>query len=405
MQMSDRRVLLISHVMPQRGGRGHTARLADLCRQLDSHGLRVSFLHVDMAAQDAAMASQSDGLTECERFEVDFTVPLWIKLLYRLKSRDFHREVSGPAQCPVTLQKRVVELVDEAERMGRPYGLVLANHHFVARSVSLLARRGRRPHLLIHPHDILHRRLEMVREYGRPSQWVADRDLEIEILSLYDSIMAIQLEEEQLIRSMLPERNVFTCGMSFPVVSTKRSQEGHKGPVVLIVAGVGAHNTVGMNYLLEYVWPEVQAGTPAATLRIAGAICGSLPADLPESVETAGYVEDIGDEYAGADVVVNPTFFGTGLKIKSVEAMAHGCPLVAHATGVEGLPDSPNVPAITVERKEEFANAISALLRDDSRRMELSKKSEEYASRWFAPDVVYRQLFKFLDSLPWPASS
>ncbi|MDX1621250.1 MAG: glycosyltransferase [Nitriliruptorales bacterium] len=58
---------------------------------------------------------------------------------------------------------------------------------------------------------------------------------------------------------------------------------------------------------------------------------------LPDCVNALGFVDDLGAFYRGLDLVVNPTIVGTGLKIKTVEAIAKGKPLLSTATGSEGL--------------------------------------------------------------------
>ena len=52
-----------------------------------------------------------------------------------------------------------------------------------------------------------------------------------------------------------------------------------------------------------------------------------------------GHKENIEKEYAEATVVINPAWIGTGLKIKTVEALARGKALVTTPKGIEGLPD------------------------------------------------------------------
>jgi hypothetical protein len=76
-----------------------------------------------------------------------------------------------------------------------------------------------------------------------------------------------------------------------------------------------------------------------------------------------GHVKDLGDCYARARVVVNPAAAGTGLKVKTVEALAHLRPIVAWPNGVDGLPPdiAPLVPP--VEDWLEFAERVSGWLR------------------------------------------
>ena len=51
-----------------------------------------------------------------------------------------------------------------------------------------------------------------------------------------------------------------------------------------------------------------------------------------------GRIDRIEDFYSAVDVAINPMIAGTGLKIKTVEAMNFGVPIVSTISGSEGLP-------------------------------------------------------------------
>ena len=57
----------------------------------------------------------------------------------------------------------------------------------------------------------------------------------------------------------------------------------------------------------------------------------------PAGAEPVGFVPDLAAEYAGAAVALAPIRFGGGVKVKLVEALAHGLPGVATPAGAEGL--------------------------------------------------------------------
>ncbi len=75
---------------------------------------------------------------------------------------------------------------------------------------------------------------------------------------------------------------------------------------------------------------------PNAELRVVGTLGLRVETDDP-SVKIMGLVDDLDAAYAGARVVINPAVAGTGLKIKTVEALCHHCPLVTWPSGVEGI--------------------------------------------------------------------
>ena len=116
-----------------------------------------------------------------------------------------------------------------------------------------------------------------------------------------------------------------------------------------------------------------------------------------ENVEFLGHIENLEREYAKAMLVVNPCWIGTGLKIKSVEALARGKPLVTTAKGVEGLHQDVQKACLVTNDEEEFANHALHLLTAVVARIHLSEAARNFARRHLNPEVVYKELIDFLD--------
>ncbi len=75
---------------------------------------------------------------------------------------------------------------------------------------------------------------------------------------------------------------------------------------------------------------------------IAGDICQHIKDKHPEWAESLhlqllGRVDDVDQFYDKVDLIINPLMFGTGQKIKSVEALAYGLPIISTKIGFEGI--------------------------------------------------------------------
>src|SRR5690606_3854767 len=98
---------------------------------------------------------------------------------------------------------------------------------------------------------------------------------------------------------------------------------------VLFVGSNTAPNTVGLAWFLEEVWPEVLKRRPSCRLDVAGSVERGFDARDQRGVRFLGLVDDLAPLYRRAGVVVSPLTFGSGLKIKLIEAMAQGKAVVA----------------------------------------------------------------------------
>jgi glycosyltransferase involved in cell wall biosynthesis len=96
-------------------------------------------------------------------------------------------------------------------------------------------------------------------------------------------------------------------------------------------------------------------------------------------VRRLGFVDSLADAYGRAAVVINPQQFGTGLSIKSVDALLHGRPLVTTVSGARGLEDGAGTAFLQASSAEEFAEVVVGLLRDTAQAAALARRAAAFA--------------------------
>ena len=84
----------------------------------------------------------------------------------------------------------------------------------------------------------------------------------------------------------------------------------------------------------------------------------------PPRVTLTGRVPDIATELAAADVVVAPVRYGSGTRVKILEAFAHRIPVASTTFGAEGLDTADGVHLLLADGAEALAAACARLLED-----------------------------------------
>ena len=212
-------------------------------------------------------------------------------------------------------------------------------------------------------HNLIHRRTELYRERGLPLDFRAlTREEETGLLRRADMIVAIQEREAEEFRALVPDREVVVVPM--PVEPSPQMPVGGAGYRCLFVGGYSGHNLDGLRWFLSEVWPAVLKARPDAELDVVGTVGEAVPADAPR-VHAHGAQSELSDAYARAALCVVPLRFGTGLKIKLIEAMAHGRAAVTTSAGAEGFPElEAGEIAAVADDAQSMAKAITDLLRD-----------------------------------------
>ena len=130
-------------------------------------------------------------------------------------------------------------------------------------------------------------------------------------------------------------------------VDCKHNQLGiaQPDPTALVFNGAMTYsaNFNAMQFFLTDIYPYIQQQVGDASLTITGKTSGvQLSAlRLDDTVHLSGYVDDIRPVIAGAAVCVVPLRLGGGTRLKILEAMALGTPVVSTTKGAEGLEVTP----------------------------------------------------------------
>ena len=207
---------------------------------------------------------------------------------------------------------------------------VIAEYIWMTRGLPLLD-----PGLLtvIDTIDVFSTYQEKVGAFG-VSGWDVPPEEEARRLARAKVIVAIQPEEARILSALAPDREVLTAGVDFEVIE---HGDWPADPIVFCVGSDNPRNMLGLRDFLKFAWPEIRSAVPDARLAVAGSVGAAVP-DYAQGVDVLGHVDDLDPLYMRARVVVNPAAAGTGLKIKTVEALSRLRPIVTWPNGLEGLP-------------------------------------------------------------------
>lgn len=224
-----------------------------------------------------------------------------------------------------------------------------------------------------------------------------DFDAELALLARYDKVLLIQRDDHARVVARLGARAM--C-VPHPVrLEPAPVRPGSR--TIGYCASRWVSNVRALQWLLDEIWPALRAR--GATLQVAGFVTRSLPAPPPDGVVSRGYVPGLQALWSGFDVAVNPVRDGSGLKIKNVEALAAGIPLVTTTDGARGLRDAVGDAILVADDAPEFARACLRLLDDDALRARMAAGAHAYARANFSPEACFGGLLGWLASLAEPA--
>jgi len=283
-------------------------------------------------------------------------------------------------------------------RNGRDIDCVFLSRPFVAERALAIIRATTQAPIFYYGHDLHFARMRLEAEFNpSPRAWkTAEKmeSLERRIWEGADTILyPSQAEADEVISrlSTLDARALLPYAFDSFVQRAKQPE----GKRVLFVAGF-AHppNVDAALWLARDVWPQVVRDHPDARLTLAGSNPhASVRALAGEAITVTGFVSDVelARLYAISKVAVVPLRFGAGVKLKVVEAMQMGLPLVTTTVGAQGLSDLADA-AVIKDDPQHFAAAISTFLADDSVALKHCAAQSAYVSRTFSMQAMRSQI-------------
>jgi glycosyltransferase involved in cell wall biosynthesis len=182
---------------------------------------------------------------------------------------------------------------------------------------------------------------------------------------------------------------VWLQGASDVSVQALRSRYDLTDETVLFMGSYAYRpNQEAIDFLVTDVFPVLLHRCPDVRLIVLG---GTVPYERPWLI-APGVVpyEHLPAFIKAAAVSVAPIFSGSGTRLKIIESLAAGTPVVTTAKGMEGLPLEPGVDVLQAETADAFADALTDVLADPAkarRRFEsgMTKVIEAFDWRRLAP--------------------
>lgn len=371
---SDRRVLVISPIGCGPPHSGNRTRLQTLLQEFRSMGLEVHFAWAQIPDETtwARLSPEAREATEklVDQWAQDFlwnerTANTWSVTLSKIRhlllrltrrgrerySRGIHR-LDGWFHPDWKKQARRLQKKHNYTRVVVAY--VFASgflDSFPAGTIKILDC-----------HDIFTCRNDIASNEESKSWWYSIyRADERRGLLRANTILGIQHEETKFFTRLTHgKRSVFTVGHFTDI----RPLDFHPDTLGTFgyIASDSSANLESLHWFLRDVWPLIRVKQPYAVFLIAGSAGNGIPEG--QGVKPVGNVSSLARFYSQILFAINPIRLGTGLKIKTVEALSFGRSVVSTTCGSSGLDAYHGQGLLIANSEEEFAQGVISRLAD-----------------------------------------
>jgi glycosyltransferase involved in cell wall biosynthesis len=387
---SVKKVLFISPTPTHPSTAGNRVHIRSLSDFLISKGFNVHFLYLAYENYDekAMKAFWGDRLHIIQR---DYLLQTGPRLSYNyrriyFKLRRIFRSFQKKAGIINAFQHQYNTEVDshfpfypnafiKRLQQKEKFEVVICEYVFMSKALTLFDSRVLK---VLDTHDRFTDRFKLYLESNMNPEWISlFRDQEKKSLNRADLLLAVQPKEKEYFEA-LSTRPVIQFNYipeNFPLPEKTFSKK------LLYFASDNAVNHATLQFFIDSILSHILEKHPDVQLLVGGTICRAL-SKKHRAVILAGEYDKVYDFYASGDIFINPELKGTGYKIKTIEALAYGLPVVSTTAGAAGALDPTMDHLLIADDPLAFAGAVNRLIEEDGTRKSLSENAKKWISQY-----------------------
>ncbi|MFT5783286.1 MAG: glycosyltransferase involved in cell wall biosynthesis [Candidatus Krumholzibacteriia bacterium] len=268
------------------------------------------------------------------------------------------------------------------------------------------------PRLILNTHELgsLPRERRAARAGNSLARFLASNEakawqrLQVDASHWVDTTLCVTAEDQELYEQM-GGQNLQTVPLGMDLTKLKADwQPGNlDGRETYLFVGSFGHrpNVLAARLLLDEIWPLFRKRRPAAVLVMAGRGSDDFLNGLiseseqkKQGVEALGFVDDLTPHFRTCRLFVAPLPEGGGIKIKILEAMARGVPIVTTSVGAEGIARPEDNILTIAECGPSFANAMEAEVSNDELSFRKATAGRRHMEAHFSWQAIAERLSK-----------
>lgn len=347
------KILIVSKCPTHPTNAGNRWWILSQAEMFMSLGHEVHFLYINEMPLKRDTVPYIESLEKSRKYWSDkfhlFTVSKFQKYkmiaakLYRMKFGHNYWKVDD--QYPFGLEQMVNELDGTIH-----FDVCIINYYYLSR----LFEHINIPKKAIATHDcIAYKQLKT----GMPTLCIT-ADTEAKAMQRCPHIFALQEQEADYFQMLSPCSKVYNLYGKYEH-HAQALVGNHK---MVFLSGNNIFNQNGIRWFLREVFPDIRKAVPDAEVLIGGSICKIIKdLDNIDGVKWLGGVDDPAEFYAQADIAINPVYQGTGLKIKTFEAISYDKVTLVHPHSMAGVFKRDNAPLFASDKPEDWVTFLEKI--------------------------------------------
>lgn len=216
---------------------------------------------------------------------------------------------------------------------------------------------------------------------------------EREILSSTDGIICISQEDQEKFEA----QGILTQSVVIPTVINPSSTDiDYRSEDAYFLGAMDwAPNIEGVKWLSEHVIPLLKS---EVKIHLAGRKLDCKLFSNEKYFVCHGEIDNAENFIQSHGTCLIPILSGGGIKIKLLENLAHGKPIITTTKGTQGVDVKNNEEVLIADTPAQFASAINYLCSDENKRKQLGDNAKRFIEANYSENIINPKLIEFLKS-------
>jgi sugar transferase (PEP-CTERM/EpsH1 system associated) len=244
------------------------------------------------------------------------------------------------------------------------------------------------------------------RTFAKQNLW-KERRFQRKILETVDAILSVSDEEATLMRTRAtPSCRVWVVPNGIDSVflqnSTQVKKKEKRKNIIIFCGSLNVSmNIDAVEKFVIKIFPHIKLAIPDSEFWVVGRnpIFRIIQLGQHDGVKIIGNVLDVSPYYERARIAVAPFQYGAGTKLKVLEAMAMGVPLVSTRIGAFGIQAISGKHIIIEDDRMKFAQSVIVLLQNDRLHRSIATQAKELVEKNYTWEKIMRDILDKVNGL------
>ena len=219
------------------------------------------------------------------------------------------------------------------------------------------------------------------------------KKVEINFLNQIDHILTLSKEDEEELKKLPIQTEINTIPVAISLPENVKNYDNHN--FFHIGAMNWKPNIEAVQILKNSIFPSIKKRINKVSLSLAGSFMDEE--ENTDDIIYKGFVENLNDFFSNEGILLSPILSGSGVRIKILESMASGTPVITTILGAEGISITPGKEMLIAKNEKEFVEFAVRLSKSKEEREKIGQQARLFIANHHDKKNIIKNLSELLE--------